>query len=315
MEVESVDVIVVVVVDSVVTVLPFVNKDNEQYSTSSSLNFDIIQLSTDDEVATTILMVGGIQAKCCVDTGAGRNYASRGLINQVLRNSCQLIKLRTVEKCAVKVADNSTVECNGVATIQVLIGDKQVSIDFMIMEALLYDCILGFAFCKENDAVINLKERSVRFKFQEAETMRTKWNIEIPAFSEMCVTTVGNMQHESIFLVEQDQRLLENKGIAVARGLFKSKGINKQRASKQGQTLLQIQLQFHKGLAFGKQHQFANKTMTWSKQTKFSTPGDNDNNKTQMGVQRTSNGATARDPAIARRKPRGIEHRANLSDC
>ena len=220
MEVESVDVIVVVVVDSVVTVLPFVNKDNEQYSTSSSLNFDIIQLSTDDEVATTILMVGGIQAKCCVDTGAGRNYASRGLINQVLRNSCQLIKLRTVEKCAVKVADNSTVECNGVATIQVLIGDKQVSIDFMIMEALLYDCILGFAFCKENDAVINLKERSVRFKFQEAETMRTKWNIEIPAFSEMCVTTVGNMQHESIFLVEQDQRLLENKGIAVARGLF-----------------------------------------------------------------------------------------------
>ena len=189
-------------------------------------------------MATTTLVVGGVQARCCVDTGAGKNYISRHLVTQVLKNGIDLVKMRAVERLVVKVADETTVNCSSAVKIPVMIGNKKVMIEFMILEALLFDCILGYSFCKENQAVIDVSERNVRFDFSGNKTMRMSSDVEIPAFSEMCVTISGCMQHENLFIVQQDPQLWEELGITVARGLLSSNGLNECLASEQKHSIM-----------------------------------------------------------------------------
>ena len=159
-------------------------------------------------------------------------------MQRVLTACSQRVKLKRIENLAVKVADNSRVPCTSAATMSVMIGDKQVEIEFMVLDTLLFDCILGYSFCKENHAVINLKEQSVRFEFCGLEKMKLREDVKIPAFSEMRVLTCGYMQHECLFLVTTDEKLLKDKGVSVAKGVIESVGSNKQHASEQEQYVI-----------------------------------------------------------------------------
>ena len=52
------------------------NKNSPQYSCNVLNSHSIIELLPSENVAVATVLFGKVLAKCCVDTGAGRNYIS-----------------------------------------------------------------------------------------------------------------------------------------------------------------------------------------------------------------------------------------------
>ena len=63
----------------------------------------------------------------------------------------------------VTIADSTSVTCDDVATLRIELEGRSFTTAFYVLDRLLFDCIIGCEFCRDHDAVINLKTNRVRF--------------------------------------------------------------------------------------------------------------------------------------------------------
>ena len=163
--------------DDVVTVVSapvkcasdLVNKDVQQYSCELLKSNIICELSPMEKVAVTSLFLGNMLARCCIDTGAGRNFVSKEMLTRALKNMGQSIQVKRIESVSVRVADTSPIVCECMATIPIVIDEKQIKVEFLVLDKLLFDCILGYQFLKQNNALINVKNGSVRLQIEDGK--------------------------------------------------------------------------------------------------------------------------------------------------
>ena len=79
-------------------------KNNCTSEPSQPSNLCDVFLSYSAEVAVTTIQLGGLDAKACVDTGAGRCYLSRHMLEKILRHNNTCVSLEAVS-VPVRMAD------------------------------------------------------------------------------------------------------------------------------------------------------------------------------------------------------------------
>ena len=164
------------------------NKVVKQYPSNivSSFNHEVV-LAEKESVAVTTIQLESVNARCCIDTGAGKNYISRACIEKV---GATTEKTRGV---VVTIADSTSVACDEVATLSIELEGRCFTTEFYVLDRLLFDCIIGCEFCRDHGAVINLQTNRVRFTDKQPTDieLQATEQVTIPGFSEMLIDAKG----------------------------------------------------------------------------------------------------------------------------
>ena len=89
---------------------------------------------------------------------------------------------------------------------------------------MLFDCIIGCEFCRDHDAVINLKTNRVRFtdKHHKDIELSASDEVTIPACSERLIDVKGCVPSGKTYFATTKDLLFENRGLKIAKGLIAS---------------------------------------------------------------------------------------------
>ena len=165
-----------------------------------------------------------------IDTGATLNYISHALCMEILAVQPAL-ELNIDTNRVVKVANNSVVSCHGEITLPISIDNKMFSVNFLVLDTLLFSMILGFQYCKLNQVVIDASEGAIHFKnhcgyYQlsldapvDPSLCCLVESLTIPAFSERLVDIRVPFKTDGTYLFTKESSLLPSEGLGVADGI------------------------------------------------------------------------------------------------
>ena len=123
----------------------------------------------------------------------------------------------------VQVANKTEVTCNHRVTLAMEMDDHCFNVNFLVIDHLLFDFILGCNFLREHGFIINFRTNTLELMMhsnQNSFQMRTRELTVIPPFSERLVDVRGIITAKTEhFLVTPHVSLLEDFGAAVAKGV------------------------------------------------------------------------------------------------
>ena len=172
------------------------------------------------EVATVQIKMAGLSAEACVDTGAGKNYTSKAMVERILKNDCTRIRL---EKCeaSVQLADSTSAMCKLKATISINFDGKELDAEFLVLDHLVFDCLIGFQFCKNNNVILDLKDRNVRIGNRESRpVLKSEYTVTIAPYTEQVIAAINMDTTTATYVVDNNCVLTSDSGLVVARGLL-----------------------------------------------------------------------------------------------
>ena len=109
---------------------------------------------------TVSAQLNGQSIKALVDTGAAISVIDKEVLQEVYKE--QFPKLQTDNLGDVKTVSGEALPVLGMFTTALDIANRSYSCTFIVVQDLPYDALLGRDFLRENGAIINLKESTLR---------------------------------------------------------------------------------------------------------------------------------------------------------
>ena len=142
-------------------------------------------LTTKDNVLTVEAFIENMKVELLVDTGASANYVSKAFLDTLSSAGLNLHVCTVDRPIQVTVANNVKVSITHKVDLSIQIDGIQFKTDFIIMDSLLFDLILGFTFCKTNKLLLDMNNNTIHFCNEEILVLSVDKNrIVIPPFSE-----------------------------------------------------------------------------------------------------------------------------------
>ena len=125
----------------------------------------------------------------------------------------------------VQVADKTPINCNHQVTLSVQLDEHNFEVDFLVLDSLLFDFILGCHFLRQHGFAINFLSNTLELIRSPHDLaifpLRVRELTIIPPFSELLVDVQGIITASSNhFFVTQHPSLLPDVGVVVAKGVL-----------------------------------------------------------------------------------------------
>jgi hypothetical protein len=188
--------------------------------------------------------INGHPAETLIDTGASSNYISQSCLDRLGTQGSE-INLQPAGDINVLIADASTITPQGIVQLSITIDNIEYRTDFIVMETLLFETILGYRFIKTNsitirtyqdDSVIITKNHSLSTPDIE---LFAAMIITIPPLSQQLIDMEWHdpPAQYGTYLVDRNDKLFEKRGLLVARGVV-SINRNAEQTNESTQTLM-----------------------------------------------------------------------------
>ena len=177
-------------------------------------------ISSESNLIILNLEIDSLLVESLVDSGASSNYISESTFNKLLHDAPSRILAFHEHQQPVIIADKTSVQSRGTVTLEAYIIDRMVRVSFIIINNLSFDTILGMKFLKENNVVIEAKDKTIFYKTPppDANLVQLSDSLELPAFS----TTIVDVQIQQKL---QSPHVLTNLACFTARhGLYVAQG-------------------------------------------------------------------------------------------
>jgi len=161
--------------------------DNE-FHTSSTEFKTVMSLSQNGNLLELVIDIETLSRIGIIDTGASTSYIASYLLDDpALLHLKSQIKLLNATAA---IANQDTVKISGSLTVTIKINQQEFIVNFLILDALLYDIILGLDFCKQYKVIINCEENQVTINDSPIHSsavrnaLCTTEKVELPAYTE-----------------------------------------------------------------------------------------------------------------------------------
>jgi predicted aspartyl protease len=200
--------------------------EQEQLHTCSASNVN----NEDSGVLIVDVIIDQMSCRCLIDTGASCSFISHDLYTSVSAKDQSLTA--TLTKIPIRMGDSSIVNSYGQVNSFISIQGKRVKENFVIMEKLAYDMIIGYDFCKKHNLIIDTKTTQLHFDTDPPSDYRQLLNkgkvhlltlltkYDIPAFSETIIDVKVKTASHGKFLLNSLAHLTMRYGVAVAKGVI-----------------------------------------------------------------------------------------------
>jgi hypothetical protein len=149
---------------------------------------------------------------------------SQSFLDKLMYNGC-IFNGHPAEGINIKITDKSSIPAVGCVQLDLQIHGISYTTNFIIMETLLFEVIVGYKFIKLNNLVIKTyQDYNILFtatSFQDIDLYATR-SITIPAFSQKYVDLSWLASPKlGIYTIERDDKMIYRYGLLVARVLLK----------------------------------------------------------------------------------------------
>ena len=109
-------------------------------------------LSCSKDLLTIPITTSGMEVNALIDSGATSNFMSYSFLSTIQEHN-NVVRMVSRKPNVVQVANKQQVKCMGTVNILLNIANKSFSVDFFVLDSLLFDVILGFNFCRKEKLV------------------------------------------------------------------------------------------------------------------------------------------------------------------
>ena len=119
-------------------------------------------LSNSTDVLIVNALINNTTFDLLIDTGASSNYISKATLEILLQSGINL-KFGKIAPVEISLADATKISASGKVSLEINLDNKCLNVDFIIVDSLLFDLIVGCRFCRENKVIIDFFYNSISF--------------------------------------------------------------------------------------------------------------------------------------------------------
>ena len=176
-------------------------------------------LCDSNDVLTIETLIGNEKITTLMDTGASRNYISKSMVEDLLYKGIDVQLKVLPNSIRVKVANNSTLDVTHEGTLSLSIDKRIIKTNFVIMDSLLYELILGYEFCRANNVIIDLHQSTISFSETNSYLiMVNEERVIVPPYSERILESSCNINCDGIYEFSNCNQPIQN--VILANGII-----------------------------------------------------------------------------------------------
>lgn len=161
--------------------------------------------------------------KSLIDTDASLNYLSENFYHKLIHEYPSL-KMEPIN-LRVQVANKTIIKAKGKITLPLVIQNRFINTNFIVLESITNDLILGLDFLERNKVIINAFDHTLIFSNSSHVALHLNEDITLPAYSESFQNVASNESVPKTVFDESSPSLLNRFGIYSARGIGTNKNL------------------------------------------------------------------------------------------